>query len=119
MLTVIERAEEFENLAEMVSPGKNHVPRLGILAIELDEKISKLLPPLRKRTGVVVADKAVDAPYAEDSFAQGNVIYSINGEAVMSLVELRSAIKSFPVHEPVVFQVERMGRLKFVATELD
>ena len=118
-VSVIERAEEFENLAGMVSPDKNLVPRLGILAIELDEKISKLLPPLRRRTGVVVADKAVDAPYAEDAFTQGDVIYSINGEPVTSLAELRSAIKSFPVHDPVVFQVERMGRLKFVAIELE
>ncbi|MEI9971271.1 MAG: hypothetical protein WDO73_04015 [Ignavibacteriota bacterium] len=42
-------------LPDLVDPAKNLVNRLGILGIDVDEKVSGLLPDLRKHYGVVVA----------------------------------------------------------------
>ncbi len=45
---VDEQEEDDDFLAGMVTPEKNLVPRLGILCIEIDRKVAKLLPDLRK-----------------------------------------------------------------------
>ncbi|MFQ5864481.1 MAG: trypsin-like peptidase domain-containing protein [bacterium] len=118
-VSVIEREDDPERFAELVSPERNLIPKLGILGIELDSKIAKMLPPLRKATGVVVATRSADAPYWQNGLLPGDVIYSINGDPIAGLVELRSAIANLKVFDPVVVQVERRGQLMFIAFELE
>ncbi|MFQ5822549.1 MAG: trypsin-like peptidase domain-containing protein [bacterium] len=118
-VSVIERANDPERFAALVSPERNLIPKLGILGIDLDPKIAKMLPPLRKETGVVVATRAANAPYWENGLLPRDVIYSINGDPVAGLAELRSAVANLKVFDPVVVQVERQGRLMFIAFELE
>ena len=44
---VEEKAAPWDPLADMVSPEKNLVPRLGILCIEIDQQVQQMLPDLR------------------------------------------------------------------------
>lgn len=118
-VSVIEREDDPERFARLVSPERNLIPKLGILGIELDSKIAKMLSPLRKETGVVVATRAADAPYWENGLLPGDVIYAINGDPVTGLSELRSAVADLKTFDPVVVQVERRGQLMFIAFEVE
>jgi hypothetical protein len=56
-ITVSEKQDLQERLANRVTREQAKIPQLGILALTLDEKLMSMLPPLRNRFGVVVAGK--------------------------------------------------------------
>lgn len=117
-VSVVERPEDPDRFEPMVTPEKNTVPRLGILAIELDDEVRALLPRLRGEDGVVVAARAGGGSL-EDGPQPGDVIYSLNGVSVRSLAELRSAADRLKTGDAVVLQVERRGQLLFLASHVE
>jgi serine protease Do len=118
-VTVIERPSSSTQFLAMVNKETNLVENLGILAMDLTPEVERLLPPLRRKDGVLVAGRAVDAPFWESGLLPGDVIYSVNGESVESLEELRNHLSKLKVYDAVVIQVERNGQLMFVSFELE
>lgn len=113
-----ERPGDPANILELVSPARNLVERLGVLAIDIDDRVLALLPRLRARSGVVVAAGSADAPFWRDPLQPGDVIYTLNGEAVASVEQLRRRLEAVPAAAAVALQVEREGELRFIAVEL-
>ncbi len=116
-LSVREREGEPERIAEMVRPEKNLVPGLGILGIEVDGEVKKHLPPLRIPRGVAVAARAADGPLFEMPLLPGDVIVAVNGEDIITLDQLQETVAGLPGGDPAVLQVQRGGKLLFVAFE--
>jgi len=116
---VIQRPDARTELLPLVSPEKNLVAKLGILALDLSPEVAKALPKLRRNAGVVVAGRAADAPFWETGLLPGDVIYAVNATNVRNLDELRRELEKLEVYAPVVLQVERQGQLQFVAFELE
>jgi serine protease Do len=116
---VIQRPERRPELMPLVSPEKNLVGKLGILALDLGPDVAKALPKLRRNAGVVVAGRAADAPFWETGLLPGDVIYAVNGTNVRNLDELRRELEKLAVYAPVVLQIERDSQLQFVAFELE
>jgi serine protease Do len=114
---VVERMEDPDRFAGLVTPDRNLIPRLGILGIEIDASVLRLLPSLRGEDGVVVASRATLAP--PDGPEPGDVIYALNGVSIRGLAELRSAVDKVAKGEAVVLQVERNSQLRFLAFEID
>jgi S1-C subfamily serine protease len=69
--------------------------------------------------GVVVAARAQDSRTADASLSTGDVIHTVNGQAVVNLTGLRSSLSALEPHSAVVLQIERDGKFSFVAFELD
>ena len=118
-IPVIEREDDPQRFADMVNPEDNLVPKLGILAIEINEKISQMLPDLRHEYGIVVAARAANAPYSGASLELGDVIYEINHTPTVTIKALRSMLDQIKSGDPVVLQVERRGKLMYIAIELE
>lgn len=118
-VAVAEREDDPTRFADLVSPDQNIVPQLGILAIDVDDKIASMLGTLRLPYGVLVAARSADSPATEHQLTAGDVIISLNSAPVKSLAELRSAVGRMPSRTPVVFQVQRQGELMYVALELE
>ena len=116
---VHEKADSPERFADMVDPAHNLIPQLGILVIQLDEKLTALFPGLRHDYGVVVAGRSGDAPYEGQGLQLGDVIYELNGTPVVSLEMLKALLKDLKSGDALVFQVERNSKLHYVAIELD
>ena len=116
---VIEQPDDVGRFAGMVTPEKNLVPKLGILGIDVDSKVAQLLPPPRKLGGVLIALHSSNSPYWGEGFVPGDVIYSINGEEIKNLDNLRTQLAGLNSGDPVVFQVQRGDGLRFIAFELE
>lgn len=114
---VVDREDATEQFADMVNPDKNLIPQLGILALDLDKRVARLFPELRLQTGVVVAGRALDAPFWEEGFLPGDIIHELNGQSIKSLQELRTKAADLKAYDPVVFQLERAGRLFYFSFE--
>ena len=116
---VIEREDDFGHLVEMVTPENSLVPKLGILGLDIDGQIAKILFPPRKLGGVLIAARSPGSPYWQADFLPGDVIYAINGKEITSLASLRSRLAELQTGDPVVVQVQRQESLRFIALEID
>jgi len=118
-IPVHEKPDSPERFADMVDLARNLIPELGILAIQLDDKLNALLPGLRHDYGVVVAARGGNAPYEGQGLQPGDVIYELNSTPVVSLDMLKALIKDLKSGDAVVFLVERNSKLRYVAIELE
>ena len=106
-------------LAKMVTPEKNLVSRLGILCIEIDPKLAKLVDGLRLPRGVVVAAKSQQGQGRYIELQQGDVIHALNDIPVESLGVFRSTIDALKPGVAVVLLIERDAVFHFVAFEIE
>jgi serine protease Do len=122
-LTLVVHAPEAkqptDQLADFANPDKGLVPRLGILGVDLSEKLRGILPPLRIPGGVAVAARTVEGTSTGPGLQPGDVIHAVNRQPIDSLEALRQVIQAFKPGDAVVLQVERQGRLTFVPFEID
>jgi len=116
---VIERDDDPLRFADMVSPEKNIISRLGILGVEINQQVAQMLPELRKKYGVVVAARAAGSPYSGAGLDPGDVIYAVNGAPVTSVAALRQALDKLKPEDPLVLQIERENRLMYLDLELE
>ena len=113
--TVIEREDRIEKFAAMVTRDHNLIPQLGILGVDVDGDVAKLLPPPSKLGGVVVAALAAAGGLGSDGLLPGDVIYEVNGRGFSGLAGLRKSIDGIQSGAAVVIQVQRAGVLRYVA----
>jgi serine protease Do len=119
---VIERLDHVEQFADLVRPEMNQVRQLGIVAAAVDQRLPGMLAELRIPSGVLVAARSQEPFAADVSLSVGDVIHSVNGTPVGTIEELRAHLDSLAAahdHSAVVLQIEREGRLSYVAFELD
>lgn len=116
---IVERAHDLDRLADRVDPERNLVRQLGILGVAIDGEIGQMLTALRLPFGVIVAARAQDSGASDVALSAGDIIHAVNGIAIATLDDLRSALNALQARSPVVLQVERDGKLSFVTFELD
>jgi serine protease Do len=118
-IAVLERPKDPDRILSHATSEKNLVPKLGILAVELDEHVTPLLPSLRKLSGVVVAGIVAEIGSQPDSFIPGDVIYAVNNTPIRSLEEFKAAVDSLKSGQPAAIQVERLGQLQFLIFDIE
>jgi serine protease Do len=117
-ILLVERPHDVDQLAALADPIKNLISKLGIIAIEIDPQLAPGLASLRITSGVIVAAKSAD-PNVDVSLSTGDVIHAINGAPVETLEGLRSSLDHLSANTPIVLQIERAGRLMFIAFKID
>ena len=118
-IPVIERDDDPQRFADMVNPDDNLVSKLGILGIEISEKIADMLPELRHEYGIVVAARSPNPPYSGGALEVGDVIYDFNRTPVVSVKALRASVDTLKSGDSAVLQVERNGKLMYLIIEIE
>lgn len=114
----IEVKSEFDAVSAITDAERNLVGPLGILGIEIDERIVSVAKGLRGPYGIIVAARAAGAT-TEVPLVVGDVIRDLNGKPMTTLDTLRSALRSLPPGAPVTIQLQREGKLIYLAFTLD
>ena len=115
---VVEPAHEMDQIASLADPENNLVRPLGIIGVEIDQKIAAMTEDLRDPFGIIVVARSANGG-AEIPLTAGDVIRSLNGQPMTTLERLRSALTALQPGAPVVLQIQREQRLMFVAFTLD
>jgi serine protease Do len=112
----IERTDDFDTVSVSADPEKSLVPQLGILGVEIDSTIAAASTALRDPFGIIVVAKTagVDTP-----LQPRDVIRSLNGQQTYTLQALRNVLAGLARGSAVVLQIQREGRLMFVAYTLE
>ena len=117
-IPVAERRDEADRMADL-DPETNLIPKLGIVAVAINKKISDALPGLRMASGVVVAARAAYAASVETGLQTGDIIHALNRIDIISLDGLRQALDKLKTGDPVVLQIERQGRLMYLVFDME
>jgi len=115
---VMEPPRDMDQITGLADTEKNLVPALGILGLEIDKKIASMLADLRDPFGIIVAARSAGAG-VEVPLNAGDVIRTLNGQAMTTLDRLRSALKALPPGAPVALQIQRDQKLLFISFTLD
>jgi serine protease Do len=118
-VAVAARDPDPERFSASVSVEKNRVQRFGVLGITLDAKTARELPPLRKHQGVLVAARVATAFPGEEQLLPGDVVYAVGRVPVKDLEGLRSIVSGLDASKPVVVQLERQGKVRYLAVWLE
>ena len=117
--SVRERVGAGNLLARLVHPEKNLISRLGVLCIQIDKDIAAMIPGLRRQYGLMVAAKSPGGLTQFVDLQTGDIISAINDFPVPFIDTLKSSLDHLNPGDPVVLQIERNGRMQYLAFELD
>jgi serine protease Do len=118
-IPVLEHHEEIDQLADVANLQNNLLPQLGVFVVELNKEVKGVLHGLRSDSGVVVVAQATTSAQVHVDLQPGDVIRTLNRTSIQTLDQLRSVMNGIKPDEPVVLQIERDGKLQYVAFELD
>ncbi len=114
---LIERSDDPQRFADMVTGPNNLIPRLGIVGITMDHQLQQMLPDLRIPGGVVVAAKTQAAALLGEGPEPGDVIHSVNGQPVEDVASLREKLRDVKPGASVILQIERDGAMTYLVLE--
>jgi serine protease Do len=117
-LAPVEQRSEFDSLSAMADPEKSLVPELGILGVEIDQRIAAAAAGLRDPFGVIVVARAAGAR-TEVPVQPRDVIRSVNNKQMFTLESLKAAARALTPGAAVTLQVQREGRLMYVSFVLE
>jgi serine protease Do len=119
-VNVVERTDDPNRFAAFVKPEDHIVQRLGVLGLDVSDRVARLLPDLRAASGVVIAATTGEMPPAwEGELQPGDVIHAVNRTAVATLVDLRRAVDALKPNAAMVLQVEREGVMLFIGGRVE
>jgi len=116
---VVELQGDMDRLADSLDPVKDLVPQLGIIGMQIDRRVSAMVPDLRMASGIIVAARTAFGASVDSGLQTGDVIHELNGVTIISLETLSAGIKQLKPGDPVVLQIERDGHLQFLAFEME
>ena len=117
-VTIQPSGEDTEDLLDQVDMQKSMIKQLGIVAVTLTEKSRHTGPALRSKVGVLVAGKLASAD-VQTGLGVGDLIRSVNGTSVQTVEALRSLLDRQKSGDPVVLQIERHKKFRYLAFEND
>jgi serine protease Do len=116
---VRERQDKASILERLIHPEKNLVARLGVLCVEIDKEVAAMIPGLRREYGLIVAAKTAGGQSQSIDLQPGDIIDAVNNSPVALLDTFRTTLSEMKPGDPVVLQIERDGRYRYLAFELD
>jgi serine protease Do len=117
-VAAVEDRNEFDSVSSTIDTDKSIVRELGILGVEIDQRVAAAAKGLRDPQGVIVVAKVAGSA-VEVPLLPRDVIRSVNTRPVTTLQGLRDALRALPPGSPVVLQIQREARLMYVSFTLD
>jgi serine protease Do len=115
-VTIAEREDDLGRLAEIAAIQRELLPELGVLVVDLTDRVAKLLPERRSDSGAVIIAVAPDAPYSQQGRLQpGDMVRAINGTPVRNMTDLKHLSGVLKTGSAVALLLERQGDLMYIA----
>jgi serine protease Do len=116
---VVRRRDPSSRFAEMADAEEHLVGRLGILGLPLTDEVAQHVSNLRVPSGVVVAASNRPAAPWGDQLRPGDVIYTVDGQRIMGLDDLRTLLDTKGAEARILAHVLRDGRMHYLVLPVE
>jgi serine protease Do len=117
-ITPVEVRSDFDSVSAMADPEKNLVSELGILGVEIDQRIAAAATGLRDPSGVIVVARTAGGSSDVPLLAK-DVIRRLNNQQITTLQGLRDAVRALAPGAPVTLPIQREDRLMYLSFTFD
>jgi serine protease Do len=111
--------ESINDLADVPGLQKSLVRRLNVFVTDLDGEVKPLLQGTRSDSGVVVVAQIGGTNTIDTGLETGDIIRTVNRTALQTTSQFQTLVHNLGSGDPVVLQVERKGKLQYLAFEMD
>ncbi len=115
----VEKHDQMDLLMDATDPDKSLVPQLGVLAVDITDRLRSAIGETRIAGGVVVVGRAANLIVSDSGLQTGDIIHALNTKPIDSVETLRSAVRELKPGAAVVLQIEREGGLQYLAFEME
>ena len=117
-IAAVEDRSEFDSVSAQADPEKSLVSELGILGVEIDQRIAAAATGLRDPYGIIVVARAAGAT-SEVPLQPRDIVRMVNNKKITTLQELRQTMQALKPGSSVTLQIQREGKLMYVPFTLD
>jgi serine protease Do len=110
--------ESIGDVADIPGLQKSLVRTLNIFAADLDGDLKPMLPDTRSSSGVVVVAQ-VSGSGVDTGLEKGDIIRTIDRTVLETTSQLETLLGNLKPGDPVVLQVERRGKLQYLAFDME
>jgi serine protease Do len=111
--------EGIDDLADIPGLQKSLVRKLNIFVTDLDGELKPLLQGTRSDSGVVVVAQIGGSNVLDTGLEAGDIIRAVDHTALQTASQFKTLVHNLKSGDPVVLQVERKGRLQYLAFEME
>jgi len=118
VVPAIEAHDQADQLVDFIDPN-NRIGKLGIFAMDFDDRLRTAMPDVRIPSGVVVLGRSLDLNAPAADLRAGDIIHALNRTRIDSIQQLKSVLRQVKAGDAVVLQIERQQKLQYVDFEAD
>jgi serine protease Do len=111
--------EKIDELAEVPDLQRTLIRRLSILVTDLDDAVRSLLAGTRGNSGIVVVAQTSGANAVDTGLQTGDIIHAIDRTPLQSISQFQAMVRNLKSGDAVVLQIERNGKLQYLAFEME
>jgi serine protease Do len=111
--------ETIEDLADVPDLKKTLIRKLNIFVTDLDDKVKPLVHSNRSDSGVLVVAQGGGSNGVNTGLETGDIIRAIDRTPLQSSSQFQEMARPLRAGDAVVLQVERNGKLQYLAFEMD
>ena len=111
--------ESIDALADIPGLQKRLVRKLNVFVADLDGNVKPLLEDTRSDSGVVVVAQLSGSNSLETGLETGDIIRALDRTALQTTSQFQTLVHNLSPGDPVVLQVERKGKLQYLAFEME
>lgn len=116
-ITPVFHSDGPSSIEDIISPAQDTIGRLGVVAVNYGEQLRNIFPDARGSDGVVVAAMSEGIERSAWKLHAADIVHAVNGLPIHNVDDLRAILKEIPPDEPVVLQLERDGRFRFITAD--
>jgi serine protease Do len=111
--------ERVDDLTDVPDLQRVFISELSMFVSDVDDKVKPLLHADNDDSGVVVIAQSAAQNTVDTGVQSGDIIRAINRTPLQSVSQLQATVRQFKSGDAVVLQVEREGKLQYLAFEMD
>lgn len=111
--------ENIGDLADIPGLQKRLIRELNIFVTDLDGDVGSLVDASRSDSGVVVVAQLSGSNTLDTGLEAGDIIRAVDRTSLQSTSQFETVIHDLKPGDPVVLQVERKGKLQYLAFEME
>ena len=111
--------DKLDELTELPDLQKTLLRELSVFVTDLDGTVRSALASARSESGIVVLAQVAGSRTVDAGLKTGDIIREIDRTPLQTVTQLQAIVRALKPGDPVVLQVERNGKLQYLAFEMD